>query len=118
VIFPVLPRTLISFLRSSKTREDNWGTDGGHSLVHGKDTAEFQQIFRNYYYLFSPKLNDEYLKVVKADKYFRLGSQPKEDPHISSSDMSFDLSDMHELVEEDYGNILTEYEKMTGYSIK
>ena len=109
---------LISFLTSAKIRGDNWGTDSRHSLVHGKDTTEFQQIFRKYYHLFSPKLNNEYLKAVKADKHFRLGSKPKEEPHISSNDISFDLSSMHELSEKDYSSILTEYEKMTGYSIK
>ena len=110
---------LISFLKAAKIRGSNWNDDELlHSLVQDQDTIEFQRIFRDYYYLFSSKLNDEYFKVVKSDKYFRLGSKPIEDPHVSSRNISFDLSTMQELSEQDYKNILAEHEKMTEYSIK
>lgn len=109
---------LVIFLKSAKTRGDNWGSDEyPHALVQDKDTIEFQRIFRDNYHLFSSKVNDEYLEAVKSDTKFQLGHKPKDDPHISSSDLSLNLSKMQELAEMHYNSLKTNYEKITGYEL-
>lgn len=109
---------LVSFLKAAKTRGDNWGNDEyPHALVQDKDTIEFERIFRDNYHLFSSAVNDEYIKAIKSDTKFQLGSRPKDDPHVSSNHLSFDLSKMQELVEMHYDSLKVNYEKITGYEL-
>lgn len=109
---------LISFLKTAKTRGENWNHNKGrHSLVKDNGTLEFQQIFQNNYYLFTSNLNDEYIKAIKSDTKFGLTTKPSKYDYVTTSHFSLDLSTMQKLAEGDYEKLLTEYERLTGYEL-
>jgi len=108
--------TLLSFLEESLRRGINWNKDKPlHSMQKPEGTTQFRKIFADYNYLFSQKLNDEFYNKIESDTRYGLVSKASTESHISSSQFSMDLHEMHEITKNDFKELKCIFNELTDY---